>query len=59
MAGYAIREKNKGPTALNLLKLDHPARWAGLGKSLGLRPEIPENHNFETNASGWEKTVPR
>ncbi len=23
--------------------MHHPARWAGLGKLLGLRPEIPEN----------------
>jgi hypothetical protein len=33
--------------ALNLLKLDHPARWAGLGKLLGLRPEIPEKAQLQ------------
>ena len=30
--------------ALNVLKLHDPARWAGLGKLLDLRPEIPEGY---------------
>ncbi len=31
-----------------------PDRWAGLGKLLGIRPEIPKLRNFENNASGWD-----
>ncbi len=38
--GTQFALKTKGPLALKLLKLDHSARWAGLCKLLGLRPEI-------------------
>ena len=41
--GPTVCTQTVGPLAINLLKLDYPARWAdGLGKLLGLRPEIPE-----------------
>ncbi len=40
--GPMVCVQTGGPLAINLLKLHIPARWAGLGKSLGLRPEIPE-----------------
>ncbi len=38
--GPPIYVQTSGPLALKLLKLDHSARWAGLCKLLGLRPEI-------------------
>ena len=40
--GPPVCTQTGGPLALNIFKLHHPARWAGLGKLLGLRPEILE-----------------
>jgi hypothetical protein len=36
-----------GPLAHYLFMLHNPARWAGLGKLLDLRPEIPETAELQ------------
>ena len=50
--GPSVCVQTDGPLALDLLMIPHPARWAGLCKLLGLRPENPEKTQLQYLAGG-------
>ena len=45
-----------GPSALTINRTCHPARWAGLGKSLGLWPEGTAKSQLQNLRVGLSKS---